>query len=238
MDAFRRFLGRLDALLVVGRGPRSTPTRRAAVLGLLLLLLVLVASSARLHGWLVSLLPTAEALIRARPVLGGLVFVLFAAASAMLAFVSSAVIVPVGVFVWGTSITMALLLLGWVLGGACAYSIGRFLGRSAVRALAPSSMLERYETRVSQRAPFAFILLFQLALPSEIPGYVLGLVRYHFGKYLAALTLAELPYSVATVFLGAGFVERRIALLVAVGAAMVAFSGWALHTLHRHRRFL
>ena len=210
--------------------------RRALMLGLLVAALVVVASSTQLHGWLVGFLPEAEALIRNRPVLGVTVFVLFAAASAMLAFVSSALIVPVGVYVWGKGISTMLLLFGWILGGVVAYTIGRYLGRPAVKAITSNPLLDRYADRVSAKAPIGLVLLFQAALPSEVPGYVLGLIRYSFWKYLGVLALTELPYSVATIYLGAGFVERRITLLIVVGALMVTFSGLALHALHRRFR--
>jgi uncharacterized membrane protein YdjX (TVP38/TMEM64 family) len=194
--------------------------------------LALIASS-DLHAWLIGLLPTAEAMIRARPILGALVFVVAAALSAMLAFVSSAVIVPVGIYVWGKAISMLLLWVGWILGGVCAYTIGRYLGRPVVNALASGPLLERYEHSISRRAPFGFVLMFQTALPSEIPGYLLGLARYHFWKYLAALALAELPYTVATIYLGASFIERRMYMLVGVAAAVGCFSAWSLYSLHR-----
>ena len=220
-----------------GEGPDEARSpsagQRALVVALLIALLAVVASSRQLHGWLVSFLPAAEGLIRDRPVLGVTVFVLFAALSAMLAFVSSAVIVPVGVYVWGKGISMMLLLIGWVLGGVFAYAVSRFLGRPVVRALTSVPVLERYTDRFSRTAPFGLVLLFQAAMPSEIPGYLLGLVRYDFWKYLLALTLTEIPYSAATIYLGAGFVERRIWLLVGVGAVMAVFSGTALHLLHR-----
>ena len=45
-------------------------------------------------------------------------------------------------------------------------------------------------TGISAKATFPLVLLFQLAVPSEIPGYVLGALRYHFGKYLAARAIA------------------------------------------------
>lgn len=216
-----------------GAASGGTVRRRAIVLAVLVAGLVVVASWGRFHGWLLSFLPTAEALIRERPVLGASVFVLFAAASAMLAFVSSAVIVPVGVYVWGKGISMMLLLLGWVLGGILAYAIGRYLGRPAVKMLSSNPMIEQYGDRLSGTAPFGLVLLFQGALPSEVPGYVLGLLRYHFWKYLAALSLTELPYSAATIYLGESFLQRRIGVLIGVGAIMVVFSGWALHLLHR-----
>ena len=211
--------------LLLGKWPLVSVLLAAA-------LAVLVAS-AELHAWLVGLLPAAESVIRTRPVLGMSIFVLFGALSAMLAFFSSVVIVPVGVYVWGEPVSMLLLWVAWILGGVCAYTISRTFGRPAVRALRAGSALGRYEDALSRRTPFGFILLFQLAVPSEVPGYVLGLARYPFWKYLTALGLAELPYAVATIYLGSGFVERRLVLLVGVGAAMVAFSGWAVHRFHR-----
>ena len=203
------------------------------VIILLVVALALVTSFAELHAWLIGMLPAAEALIRERAALGMVIFVVFAALSAMLAFVSSAVIVPVGVFVWGKAASMLLLWVGWILGGVTAYILSRYFGRAVVYALLPRPMIERYENLIPRRAPFGFILLLQLALPSEVPGYLLGLMRYHFWRYIVALALAELPYAVATVYLGAGFIEGRTYLLIGVGIAVAAFAGAALHALHR-----
>ena len=210
-----------------------TAKRRAIVVALLVAGLVLVTSSGRLHAWLIGLLPAAEAIIREQPVLGVSVFVLFAAFSAMLAFVSSAIIVPVGVYVWGKAISMLLLWVGWTLGGVFAYTISRYLGRAVVEALFSGPALGRYENRISRRTPFGLVLLLQIALPSEVTGYLLGLVRYRFWKYLGALALAELPYALATTYLGAGFIDRNFYVLAGVGAILAAFAGWALYALHR-----
>lgn len=203
------------------------------MVALLAAVLVLAVSSDRLHGLFVSYLPAIQDVIRARPVWGVSIFVLFAAAAAMLAFVSSALIVPVGVYVWGTTASVLLLWAGWILGGICAYGLSRGFGRRLVEALGAAGPLERYERYLSGRAPFVLVVLFQLAVPSEVPGYLLGLLRYRFGKYVAALALAELPYAIGTIYMGVGFVERRTRLLVGVGAGLAVFSALALYTLHR-----
>ena len=195
--------------------------------------LLLLVSSDELHAWLTGFLPVVEAIVRSRPLLGVVAFVVFAALSAMLAFVSSAVIVPVGIYVWGSAASMVLLWLGWILGGVTAYTLSRYLGRPAVKAFGPGPAFERYESRISRHASFGLVLLFQLAMPSEVPGYVLGLAGYSFLRYVGALALAELPYAVATIYLGTGFLERRLYLLIGVGLAVAALSGWALYTLHR-----
>jgi uncharacterized membrane protein YdjX (TVP38/TMEM64 family) len=207
--------------------------RRVSVLLLLAAGLALVASSEQLHVWLIEFLSRAEPFIRSKPVLGMSIFVLFAAVSAMLAFVSSAIIIPVGVYVWGEALSILLLWIGWTIGGICSYMISRYLGRRFVKAVSSGLWLERYENRISQKAPFALVLLFQAALPSEVPGYLLGLARYPFGRYLGALALVELPYAVVTIYFGASFIERRTYRLVGLAMVTAAFSAWAIYKLHR-----
>ena len=70
----------------------------------------------------------------------------------------------------------------------------------------------------------------------ELLGYVLGLVRYPFGKFILALAIAELPYTVATVYLGAGFIGARSGLVLAIGLALAGLSIGAFYLLRRHLR--
>lgn len=68
------------------------------------------------------------------------------------------------------------------------------------------------------------MLLFQLAVPSEIPGYVLGLARCRFRTFVLAMALGELPFAAGAVYLGESFLERNYLLLFAIGITGVAFS--------------
>jgi uncharacterized membrane protein YdjX (TVP38/TMEM64 family) len=212
---------------------RHTTWRRAALLMLLTFGLAALASSDTLHAALIDVLAASDAIIEGHPILGALLFVAFAAVSAMLAFVSVAVVVPVAVFTWGEPLTILLLWIGWILGGGLSYYVGRFLGRAVVKWLTAEALLQRLEGSMGPATPFGLVLLFQLALPSEIPGYLLGLVRYSFPKYLFALALVELLYSVAVVHLGAGFVAGRAGMVLATGAVIVAFSVVAFYLLRR-----
>jgi uncharacterized membrane protein YdjX (TVP38/TMEM64 family) len=209
-----------------------SPLRRALPLALLASVVALLASSSKLHGFLLDILSTAERIVLDRPVLGVVAFIALAAASAMLAFLSSAVIAPVGILAWGKAVSVVLLWMGWVLGGVITYSIGRYLGRPVVKRLSRGPHLERYEHAVSGEHSFLFALLFQFALPSEVPGYLLGLARFPWRKYLAVLLIAELPYAVATIYLGDSFLHRQTLLLISLAAAVVAVSALALNALH------
>jgi uncharacterized membrane protein YdjX (TVP38/TMEM64 family) len=212
---------------------RYAVLRRAVILALLTALLASLAMSDALHAALIEVLAVGDAIIARHPVLGPVVFVVFAALSAMLAFVSTAVLLPVAVFTWGEATSILLLWCGWLLGGACSYLVGRFLGREVVRWLTAEALLRRLERRLGPSTPLGLVLLFQLALPSEIPGYVLGLVRYSFVKYLVVLALIELGYAVATVELGASFLERRTGTIIVVGAAATLLSVLAYSRLRR-----
>lgn len=190
-----------------------------------------VVSSDGLHGRVESALIAAEALVRRQPLWGAAVFTALAALSAMLAFFSSAVIVPAGVQAWGAATTFALLWTGWLIGGVAAYATARFLGQRVVRLFVEPARLTEYERRLSARAPLGLIVLFQLGLPSELPGYVLGTLRYPVRRYLVALAIGEMPYALGTVLLGASFVARQLVPLVLLGAAGIALTAWAFFRL-------
>ena len=192
-------------------------------------------SSDSIYSFLLDLVRAVGEIVSTHPVWGAVLFVLLSAASAMLAFVSTGVIVPVALVTWGETGSLLLLWLGWILGGVFAYTLSRFLGRQVVTALTTGEALA-YGDRISAKAPFRLILLFQLGLPSEIPGYMLGLLRYPFLPYLIALGLGELPYAVATVYLGDSFLQRDPILLLGLGLGIVLFGLWAFRTLQTQLR--
>jgi uncharacterized membrane protein YdjX (TVP38/TMEM64 family) len=214
--------------------PVWKPIRKHALtLALVIVGLAVLASSDVLHRLFVRMVTAGETVIVAHPVWGLSLFVLFSAASAMLAFFSTALITPIAVQTWGEPLSIGLLWIGWMLGGMGAYWLGRILGRPVARALTSNAALDRFENRISTHAPFGLVLLFQLAMPSEVPGYVLGLARYRFAKYVLVLGLVELPFAIGTVYLGSSFLERRTALLLTIGGIGVGFTTWALYALQK-----
>jgi uncharacterized membrane protein YdjX (TVP38/TMEM64 family) len=208
--------------------------RRIVVLALLVAAVVALAASDTVHGWIEQLSTLAAEMIAAYPRLGIAVFVVASILSAMLAFFSTALVVPVAIYAWGEGTTLALLWLSWFIGGCFSYAIGRTLGRRIAGWLIGAKTIEYYGSRLSAHAGFLTILLAQLALPSEVPGYVLGTLRYRFVVYLAALAIGELPYALGTVYLGESFLQREYGLLIAIGLTGIALS--VLAFVHLHRR--
>jgi len=193
--------------------------------------LILLTQSDTLHEGIVGLFEAARAIIVQYPVAGPLAFLALAALSAMLGFFSSAVLVPAAVYAWGATVTMLLLWIGWTIGGIVAHSLARYLGRPVLRWLVPEAALGRYEKLLEKRPRFSTVLLFQMAFPSEIVGYLMGLIRYPLAKFVGALVIAELPWVVGTVLLGVGFVRRdtlTLVVLCVAGAGILALLARAL----------
>jgi uncharacterized membrane protein YdjX (TVP38/TMEM64 family) len=207
--------------------------RRLAVLGILVTVATAILLAQPVHEWLLSLFGSVEHLIRHRPLLGMLAFVVLAALSAMVAFVSSALLIPVAVYAWGPGVCFMLLWAGWYLGGIAAYLVGRYLGRPAVEALVRPGVLARYEGWAKSGVSLLPILLLQLAVPSDIAGYLFGLVRARLAPFLAALALAEMPYALGAVYLGESFLQRRLWVFALVGVAGAVLTVLALRTARR-----
>ncbi|MBT9164821.1 MAG: hypothetical protein DDT23_00828 [candidate division WS2 bacterium] len=151
------------------------------------------------------------------------IFISLAAISTMLAFFSSIWLVPPAIVLWGNSLTVLFLLLGWLIGAFFSYLIGQYGGYPLVQKLTSSKQILYYERLFSERLGFWVIFLFRFTLPSEIPGYVLGIIRYPFAKYFLITFLAELPYAIYAVYAINAIIEKNpTALAVATAVWIVA----------------
>jgi len=172
-------------------------------------------------------------IIRRHEILGLGLFILFSVISSIVFFFSSAVIVPVASYAWGKITTILLLWFSWLLGACLTYWVGLHPGRRLAKWIMARRQVARYEKKLSARANFPLVLLFQMAVPSEVPGYVLGSLRYPFGRYLAVAALGELPFAVGAVYLGDSFVRGQYIPFVAIGLGGLLFSALAFYFLQR-----
>jgi uncharacterized membrane protein YdjX (TVP38/TMEM64 family) len=212
---------------------RENLQRHIVIVGILIVVVGLFTASDTLHDRTEEIIVWIEGVISQAPVLGMFLFVLLAMFSAMVAFFSSAVFAPIAIYAWGKAATFALLWLGWLLGGILSFCIGRFLGRSFVGMLIDEQKIAGWERELGERSRFIHILMFQAAVPSEIPGYVLGILRYRFPLYLTALALTEIPYAIATVYLGESFLEGESTVFILLGIAVIVLGVFLLQGIRK-----
>lgn len=207
--------------------------RRLVLLLLVVAVAGLVVASAPLHAALTSVVAAGEAFIARAPAAGAAVFVGLTALSAMIAFFSTGLLAPVAIATWGPFTTFVLLWIGWLAGGAVSYAVGRYLGRGVAGLLVGAETLEHWERELRDRSHVTHLVLFQLAMPSEILGYVLGIVRYSFPTYIGVLSLTEIPYALAIVYLGESFLAGDAVRFVVVGVVAIAVSAGLYFWLRR-----
>ena len=207
--------------------------RHIVIVGILIVLVGLVAASDTLHNRTEEIIVWIEGVISQTPVLGMVLFVLLSMVSAMVAFFSSAVFAPIAIYAWGKAGTFMLLWLGWLLGSILSFCVGRFLGRSVVGMIIDEKKIAGWERELGERSRFIHILMFQAAVPSEIPGYVLGILHYRFPLYLTALALTEIPYAIATVYLGEFFLEGESTVFILLGIAVIVLGVFLLQGIRK-----
>ncbi len=161
-------------------------------------------------------------------------FVILGAISAMLSPFSSAPLIPFAVAIWGKNMTTVLLFIGWMIGGSITYLLGDRIGYHILKNyMTLDEAIAAYRHRLNPGTEFTIVLLFRLAMPAEIPGYVLGTIRYNFWKYLLATGLAELPFALLTVYAGGAVLDKNPLALAGMTFTIIAILSGAFYLFHK-----
>lgn len=168
-----------------------------------------------------------EAYVEEHPMLGIFAFMALAGVSAMLSPFSSVPLVPVAIMLWGSAWTIVFLISGWLGGHVITYTIGYYAGYPVIKNFIARETIDQYLHKFTKKSEFLLVLLFRFASPAEVPGYVLGAVRYGFAKYFLATFVAEFPFAVITVYASEALIDRKpliVAIVIAGGIAFLAIS--------------
>ncbi|MCR4323097.1 MAG: VTT domain-containing protein [Candidatus Azambacteria bacterium] len=170
----------------------------------------------------------ADAYVAQHQARGILVFIGLATISAMLSPFSSVPLIPIAIILWGNVWTIIFLVVGWLIGHAITYAIGYYAGHPVAKRFTGFEKIEHYSKKFSAKSEFLLVLLFRLAMPAEIPGYVLGTVRYNFVKYFIATLIAEFPFAIITVYASAALIDRKPVIMVSaiVGGIIFLAVAW------------
>lgn len=163
--------------------------------------------------------------------LAGAVFVIFSAISAMVSFFTSTPLIPAATHLWGREATILLLYGSWVLGGVFAYCIG-YYAQTLVRHLGVYKKTQEHMNHLDAHSGFALVLLFRLALPSEVGGYTLGILRYPFWRYLLVTAISELPFAVLAVYSSNALISREPLTFILEMIGGIIFIGTMLYFFH------
>lgn len=161
-------------------------------------------------------------------------FILVAAAAALLSPFTNIPLIPVAVAVWDVHTTILLLLFGWLLGDVIAYFLGYYLGRPVIRYIITDEKFDGSVAKIKEHTTFIKALFLRLALPAEL-GYVFGIVKYNFSTYFAITFLAELPLSIISVYLGEAALSGNILKFLELIVVLFIIVFAAFNVVHKKR---
>jgi len=209
--------------------------RTAALLILLLLAAAVFLMSAYLERSIYDSLAILQAYAKERPILGGTLFVVLAAFSVLLGPFSSVPFVPIAVAAWGSFLTLILLASGWLVGGIVAYGVGLLVGYPLIRYLIAPEKINKWIDNITGRLKFLFLLLFRFSTPSET-GYLFGIIRYNFLKYVLITFIAEVPVAVIVVYASEALTAKRPILFVGFALFGISILVAALYLFRKELR--
>lgn len=207
--------------------------RHIIILSIIVLAVFLFWSSIKLQNYFYGIVFSIEVFFSANPFLGAIIFLILGIFSATFSLFSSAPLVPIGIMAWGDFLTIVLLIAGWMLGSIFAYYIGWYAVHPAVKGFVPFEKIEFYRKHLSKKLELEIILIFRMAMPAEIASYVLGSLKYDFGKYILATFITELPFAVMIVYLGDTFLKNQFLIFLILLIAMFAIMGFMFLLLRK-----
>ena len=174
-----------------------------------------------------------EARIRGEGLIAPLIFIVLAALAVMLSPFSVVPFSIIAISVWGKGVTLLYVIIGSLLGASAAYVIGAQAIYRLMKRLIPAHTIEKYSEVINDKSSFLLIELFFLAMPVEVPGYVLGVARYTYWKFILAAAIAYLLFETLAIYAGDAFLHKNVAVLGIFMALFVALFCVALFTLHK-----
>lgn len=142
---------------------------------------------------------TFNSLVGYNQALAAFVFIALGALSAIFTFFTSTPLVPIAAVIWGKGMALFMLFGGWILGAIIAYHIGHLFAH-VISGFKVFEKIESHRQQLGKKSEFLLVLLFRLAVPSEVASYTLGTLRYPFGRYVLATVISDFPFAVLAIY--------------------------------------
>jgi uncharacterized membrane protein YdjX (TVP38/TMEM64 family) len=194
----------------------------------------LIWSSVAFQNFFAKIVPLFENLTRDHAFLSIFVFIGLGALSTMLSSFSSVPLVPIAVIVWGSTPTALYLLIGWLIGDILSYMIGYYAGNPILKRFVSLEKIDYYRKKIPPDAEFKLVFFFIMSMPSEVPNYTLGTLRYNFLKYFLTITLGEIIFAFVTAYAGQALVQKNYILFAGGIALLLLFFSYFFYLFKKY----
>lgn len=134
---------------------------------------------------------------------------------------------------FGVFWTAVLSVLGWTVGAAIAFLLGRHVGRPILKHFVSLERIAAFEKRIPQNAEFWGIVLLRMVTPVDLLSYALGLFSaVSFRTYLFATIIGVTPFSILFAYAGGAlhsgsYLALGGAILIGLLLFFITFRGYA-----------
>lgn len=174
-----------------------------------------------------------EARLQEQDALAVITYILLEALAVMLSPFSSLPFIVVATSLWGKLLTLLYTMIGSLLGASLAYFFGSQAVYRLLKRFVPAKTIDKYGQVITEKSSFLLVELFFLAMPVEIPGYVLGAAKYTYWKFILAAFIAYLPFNMLIIYAGEAFIQRNTAVLGVFLGLFVGLFCMALYAFYR-----
>jgi uncharacterized membrane protein YdjX (TVP38/TMEM64 family) len=171
------------------------------------------------------------------PVFAIIFFIIATMFAALIAVVGVAPLVPTAVLLWGEPTAIVLITFGWMLGDLLMYRFGVLSIKPIFQDTPFYQKVREVKKTVTPHTAFIGVLLLRLALPSEILGYALGVMRYHFLSYFLTALIAELILAVLLVYASSALLAGDVLMVsfyVLLTVAVTICAVWSTRNIYRN----
>lgn len=168
--------------------------------------------------------------------LGIVVFIATSALAVLMPLLTNLPLVPFAVLAWGPAWTAAMLLLGWVVGAALSFTLGRHAGARVLRHFPSVKRHADIDRLIDPRHRMVSLVLLRMTFPVDVLSYALGLFSRNttLAENVVSTAVGAAPFAV--LFALFPTLSARAQLLV-FGASTLVFAlyaFWVLRTPSRH----
>jgi uncharacterized membrane protein YdjX (TVP38/TMEM64 family) len=171
-----------------------------------------------------------EATLAAHGAAGVAIFVVTSAVAVLMPAMTNLPLVPLAVLAWGPWWTALLLLLGWTVGSALSFVLGRHARDLILRRFPSVQRHADIERLIHPRQRMASLVLLRMTFPVDVLSYALGLFspRTTLGESTLATVIGAAPFALLFGLAPALPPLAQLALFVGSALVFVAYLLWVL----------
>lgn len=169
-------------------------------------------------------------LLSAHAVLGIVIFVVLSAVAVLMPLATNLPLVPLVALAWGSGWTAVLLLLGWLLGAAASFMLGRYARPFVLARLPAVQRHAQIDRLIDPRRRLLSLTLLRMTFPVDVLSYALGLFspRTTAVQNLLSTALGAAPFAVLFAYFPQLSTAAQLVVFVLTLLAFVLYVSWVL----------